>query len=147
MHPTASDVFAVLGDFAGWPTWNTQVTAMESQGVDAQGRGIWDLHMRTGVVRLVVDQQTTPSASQSGVLVTLTDNEDFVGSWTWHVQSASDGCDVQAVEDGAVRDPVMRIVAHRVMGYTATLESFVSDLAEHFGEEAELTKSVEFPDA
>ncbi|MEW5850888.1 MAG: SRPBCC family protein [Myxococcota bacterium] len=140
------DVFTVVADLEHWPQWATQVDRMVRQADDAEGRPVWDMHMRQGVMRLVVSESTPPEATRPGKLVTLLDDDDFSGSWTWTIAQSGSGSDVEATEDGVIHDPVMRATAHYVVGYTSSLESFVSDLADHFGEKASLHKSVSHPD-
>lgn len=57
-------------------------------------------------------------------------NLPFGGGWTWNVQPQNDGCLVTIIEDGEIYNPVFRFVSRFLIGYTRTIDDYLTRLAE-----------------
>ncbi len=57
-------------------------------------------------------------------------NLPFGGTWTWSLQLQSDGCLVTITEEGEIYNPLFRFVWRFVMGYTSTIDGYLSRLAQ-----------------
>ena len=57
-------------------------------------------------------------------------NLPFGGGWTWNVQPQNDGCLVTIIEDGEIYNPVFRFVSRFLIGYTRTIDDYLTRLAQ-----------------
>ncbi len=61
-------------------------------------------------------------------------NLPFGGTWTIDIAPAAEGSVVRITEDGEIYNPIFRFMARFFFGYTATIEGFLRDLGQRFGE-------------
>lgn len=56
----------------------------------------------------------------------------FGGTWTYEIAPGGSGSVLTITENGEVYNPIFRFVSRFIMGHTATIEKYLSDLAVHF---------------
>jgi hypothetical protein len=63
-------------------------------------------------------------------------NRDFPfgGSWTFEVIGTGDGTIVRITEDGEIYNPVFRFMSRFFLGYTRTLDDYLTALGRKLGE-------------
>ena len=83
-----------------------------------------DKHGQTITYEIVLSQYPTQLKR------TIADKSlPFGGSWTWQIQSTSEGSVVTITEEGEVRNPVFRFVSRFFIGLTRTLDNYLAMLA------------------
>ncbi len=129
--PTA--LFAVVRDFAALPSWRGDLKSVEL--VPARdGLVCYREVSRHGPITYVVREER---AAERLVLEIADDNLPYGGRWTFEFRVAPNGgAEMRITEHGFVKNVIFRFLAHFVFGYTATMESYLRDLAKKFGEPA-----------
>ena len=118
-----------LGDY---PRWWSNASSMERLP-DVEGREAWQMRQPgdPGFPMEILE------SDQPVRLVTriLDDGLPFGGTWTYVLVGDSGRVRVTITENGKIYSPVFRVVAKLFLGYHGTQESYLTALAEHFGEE------------
>ena len=123
-------VWDVLADQPSWPAWAPGVKAME-RGGERDGRPVWRMISRHGAMPWVVEIDEPPRRRVTRI---VDDGMAFGGAWTWTIEEDGDGARVTLTEDGFIRNPVFRTLAHFAFGYQGTIESFLRALARRLGD-------------
>ena len=124
-------VWAVIEDFGSYGEWWGFVDRMERE--TENGREIWmQYDSRNQAIPYEIVESTPPRR-----LVTRIVDEGlpFGGTWTYEISAAQSGSTVTITEDGAVYNPIFRIVARFIMGYHGTMDGYLTALGERFGED------------
>lgn len=125
-------LYAVL---AGPPDWRTGVKAF---GVlpEEGGRKRWwegDDHGHKVAYELVQD------APPRRMAVRLADpGLPFSGTWTFDIAPVEGGSELRVSEDGEIHSSIYRFLARFVVGYTASIETYLRDLGVKFGESVKI---------
>jgi uncharacterized protein YndB with AHSA1/START domain len=65
----------------------------------------------------------------------------FGGTWTYEISPASDGTSrLRITEDGEIYNPIFRVAARYVLGYSRTQEQYLQQLGAKFGENVTIEK-------
>jgi len=133
----AAELWAVITDFASWPSWNPQIKRIERLP-DRDGQAVWVLHDSNGKMPTRVIEATAPDDSHPGKMVTRIDDDTlpFGGTWTWEVVPSDGGSEVRITEDGVIHNVIFRFMARFVFGYEGTARAYLSALGQKFGENA-----------
>jgi hypothetical protein len=128
-----SDVYAVIRDFASMQSWRPDVRRVEILPPRA-GHPCFREASRNGTVTYLVLEDQAP-----GRIVTRIADESlpFGGTWTYEISREPGGCRVRITERGEIRNALFRFVARFILGYTATMESYLRDLGTRLGESVE----------
>ncbi len=121
---------ALYAVIAGPPDWRTGV---KSFGVlaDQDGRRRWweeDIHRQKVTFELV--EERFPSR----LAVRIADQGlPFGGTWSFDIEPlAGGGSELRIREDGEIHNVIFRFMARFFFGYTASIETYLSDLAAKF---------------
>jgi hypothetical protein len=60
----------------------------------------------------------------------------FGGTWTFDIAPAPGGAELRITEDGEVYNVLFRFMARFIFGYTASIETYLRDIAAKFGDTA-----------
>lgn len=133
-RPT-SEVWKVITDFDALPSWRPELKSV-ARLPDVAGLPAWIEHSQRVSLPLEVVELDRPRK-----LVTRIADDDgklpFGGTWTWYLRDVQDGCEVTLTENGFITNPVFRVIAHFVLGYSRTLETYLRNLGARFGETTE----------
>jgi alkylated DNA nucleotide flippase Atl1 len=124
-----TEAWAVLTDYAGWPSWAPGVRAME-RGPDEGGLPVWRMVSRHGVMPWVIESDDAPRRRVTRI---VDDGLPYGGTWTWTVEPDGNGARISVTEEGFIRNPVFRALARFVVGYDATQKAFLRALARRLG--------------
>jgi uncharacterized protein YndB with AHSA1/START domain len=130
-RPT-SEVWKVITDVDAIPAWRPDVQSIERRP-DVAGLPAWVEHSQRLALPLEVVERDAPRklvariAADDGKLA-------FGGTWTWYLREVPGGCELTVTENGFVANPLFRVLAHFVLGYSRALESYLRDLGAKFGE-------------
>ncbi|HEV2904214.1 MAG TPA: hypothetical protein VGW32_04155, partial [Pyrinomonadaceae bacterium] len=64
-------------------------------------------------------------------------NLGYSGKWTYVFSPEGAGTRVTITEDGVVSNVIFRFLSRYAFGHTATMDSYLTSLARHFGETAQ----------
>ena len=123
-------VWRVVRTFDEYDTWWPEVSSVERLP-DRDGQELWTLRQRTGELPMQVIEST---AAERLVTRIADDNLPFGGTWTYELREQDGGTLVTVTEDGEIYNPFFRVMSKLIFGYHRTQESYLSALAQKFGE-------------
>ncbi len=124
-------VWVVVQDFGRYGEWWEYVDRMEPSTHD--GRPIWNQYdSRNQVIPYEVVESDPPRRLVTRIVDA---GLPFGGTWTYEVARHQDGSTVTITEDGAIYNPVFRVVARFIMGYHGTMDGYLTALGRRFGED------------
>jgi uncharacterized protein YndB with AHSA1/START domain len=119
-------VFGALRDVERYPTWRTDVRAVEVLSRTPASR--WREHGSNGTITFEIQEAQPPRRLVSRIADT---SLAFGGSWTYVLSPHGSGTRLSITEHGEVYNPVFRFMSRFVFGHTATMEKFLADLGAH----------------
>lgn len=130
LHRTPQAVYTVVRDFDSAPKWRSDVKRIE---VDAQpGKPVYFREDgKNGTINYELVEDVPPQR-----MVTRIRDTDlgFSGQWTYSFAPENGGTRVTIREDGEVSNVIFRFMSRYIFGQTATIDSYLTSLAKHFGE-------------
>lgn len=130
-------VWAVVRNVEGYPSWWPYLKAARVE-TGEEGRTLYVVLDRQG--QEIPYEVMTSEPPRRLRLRIASEELPFGGTWTYEVESTEGGSVVTITEEGVVHNPLFRFMARFVFGHHATLESYLTALAEHFGEEPDLSR-------
>jgi uncharacterized protein YndB with AHSA1/START domain len=125
----ADVVWRAITDVGAFPSWRTGVTAIE-QLPGAPGHENWRETGKNGRITYEVVESEPPRR----LVTKIADRSlPFGGSWTYELSPVDGGTRLTITERGEVYNPVYRFVSRYVMGHTATIDRYLSDLGKKLG--------------
>jgi hypothetical protein len=126
------DVYAVARAFDSAPKWRSDVKHVE---VDVRAGG--PVHFREEAKHGTVNYELAEDVPGNRMVTRILDTDlGYSGQWTYTFEPESGGTRVTIREDGEVSNVIFRFMSHYVFGQTSTIDSYLTSLAKHFGEEA-----------
>ncbi len=122
-------VWAAVRDMASYPAWWSQLDSSERDPSASVETWI-QRGPRVGTLPIIVEVDEPPRR----LVTRMGEGLPFGGTWTYQVMPDGGGSVLTITEDGQVYNPVFRFVSRFVMGYHGTMDSYLRDLGEHFGE-------------
>jgi uncharacterized protein YndB with AHSA1/START domain len=126
-------VWDTLVDFEHHATWRPDVKQIEPRA-DVNGRRAWIEHNKFGTLPMFVEVSQPPSRMVTRI---IEDGMPFAGSWTYELVDTQGGTEVRITEDGIIYNPIFRFMARFLMGYHATMDGYLKNLARKFGGDRE----------
>jgi hypothetical protein len=132
LHRSPQEVYAVVRDFDSAPKWRADVKRID---VDAQqGKPVY---FREEGKNGTINYELVEDVSPQRMVTRIRDTDlGFSGQWTYLLAPEDGGTRVTIREDGEVSNVIFRFMSHYVFGQTATIDSYLTSLAKHFGENA-----------
>ena len=132
LNVSADRVWELVSDAPRWPTWNSNCKSLEVLP-DRDGLRVWKFGDGRHAMTFLVEEFTPPRR----MVTRISDqNLPFGGTWTYEIIPRDTGCEVRLTENGEIHPPPFRFIARFFIGYTATIDGFLSALAKHLGEPA-----------
>ncbi len=132
-NQTPEIVFDTITDFQGQASWRSGLSKVERLP-DRDGNAVWrETNRRTGPLTMMIMTSDPPHRMVSQIV----DNKSFGGTWTYEITSTAGGCELTITENGEIYNPIFRVFARFVFGYTATMENYLKQLGTKFGEAIE----------
>lgn len=130
LHQKPAEVFALISNFKDEPSWRSDVQQVEMLP-DQDGHARFREKSANGSLTMLVLEATPPLR-----MVTQIDGKNlpFGGRWIFEIVPDAAGCRLNITERGEIYNPVFRFVSRFVIGYTGTLNSYLSSVARKFGE-------------
>jgi hypothetical protein len=130
LHRQPAEVFALISDFKNQPSWRPDVQEVEMRP-ERDGHTRFAEKSKDGRIIFEVEESTPP---QRMVTRIIGKNLPFGGRWIFEISPAADGCRLNITERGEVYNPVFRFVSRFILGYTGTLDRYLTSVARKFGE-------------
>ena len=122
-------LFSTITDVEHFPTWRSDVKRVELVPNGSGPRQFREVG-GNGSILYEIDRREPDS-----LLVTRIADPSlpFGGTWTYQLSPGADGTALRITEDGEVRNPIFRFVSRFVLGHTATIDRYLTDLGRHLG--------------
>ena len=131
LHRSPQDVYAVVRDFESAPKWRADVKKMN---VDAPAGG--PVHFREEAKHGTVNYELVEDVPSTRMVTRILDTDlGYSGQWTYSFAPESGGTRVTIREDGEVSNVIFRFMSRFFFGQTSTIDSYLTSLAKHFGED------------
>ncbi len=132
-NQTPQTVWDAITDFQGQTSWRTGLTKVERLP-DRDGKAVWrETSKRTGPLTMMIMTSDPPHRMVNQIV----DNRSFGGTWTYEITPTDRGCELTITENGEIYNPIFRVFARFVFGYTATMETYLKQLGTKFDEAIE----------
>jgi hypothetical protein len=116
-------LWALISEVEKFPSWRSDVKTVERLP-DRDGRPVWVEEGSNGRITFTVERGDAPRL----LVVRIADPDlPFGGTWTYAVSAASSGSTLTITEDGAIYNPLFRVLSRFVFGYESTLASYLKD--------------------
>ena len=128
LHRSPQEVYAVVRDFSSAPKWRADVKQMEVET---------PVYFREVGKHGTVNYELVEDVPAQRMVTRIRDTDlGYSGQWTYSFTPESDGTRVTIREDGEVSNVLFRFMSRYFFGQTSTIDSYLTSLAKHFGEEA-----------
>ncbi len=128
---TPEAVWQTITDFQNEPRWLSEVVSVERLSA-SDGREVWRETYRSGDSLTMETVETVPPRR---LVRRITDEGGpFSGRWEFEITPLPDGSRLNITEHGTIPNPLFRFVARFIIGHTAAMERYLTDLAAKFGE-------------
>ena len=125
------DVYAVVRNFESAAKWRSDVKQIE---VDARAGG--PVYFREVGKNGTVNYELVEDVPAEKMVTRIRDTDlGYSGQWTYMFAPENGGTRVTIREDGEVSNVIFRFMSHYVFGQTSTIDSYLTSLAKHFGED------------
>lgn len=130
--PVSPDaVWQTITDVERYATWRKGVSRVERLP-DRAGKMTWVEHARGDRVTFTVDRAEPPRL----FVVRIADPDlPFGGAWTYEISPEAGGSRLKITERGEIYNPIFRFMARFVLGYEATMASYLSALEQKLARE------------
>ncbi len=128
INTAAGPLYTLLTDVERYPQWRSSVERTERLP-DSAGKTRFREVGSNGTILYEVE-----SAEPNRRIVTRIADRSlpFGGSWTYELIPRGDSTTLRITENGEVYNPLFRFVSRFVMGHTRTIDTYLSDVAQHF---------------
>ena len=131
LHRAPRDVYAVVRDFASAPKWRSDVKQIEVETPSGA-----PVHFREVAKHGAVNYELVEDVPGERMVTRILDTDlGYGGQWTYTFVPENGGTRVTIREDGEVSNVIFRFMSRYVFGQTATIDSYLTSLARHFGED------------
>jgi hypothetical protein len=132
LHRSPQDVYTVVRDFGSVPKWRADVKQID---VEPQPGGT--IYLREVGKNGTVNYELMEDVPAERIVTRIRDTDlGYAGQWTYLFAAENDGTRVTIREDGEVSNVIFRFMSRYVFGQTATIDTYLTSLANHFGETA-----------
>jgi len=128
LHRSPQEVYAVVRDFGSAPKWRADVKRIEVET---------PVYFREEGKHGAVNYELVEDVPAEKMVTRIRDTDlGYSGQWTYSFTPENGSTRVTIREDGEVSNVLFRFMSRYVFGQTSTIDSYLTSLAKHFGEEA-----------
>lgn len=121
-------VWRTITDVDAFPSWRSDVKSVERVGSAVPLT--WIEQGSSGRITFAIEASDPPRR----LVTRIADpNLPFGGNWTYELAPAGAGTRLTITENGEIYNPVFRAVARFVLGYEATMASYLDALGKKVG--------------
>ncbi|MEK6333799.1 MAG: SRPBCC family protein [Acidobacteriota bacterium] len=133
LQKTRAEVYGVVRDFSSAPSWRTDLKQVELMP-QSNGR----LHFREDGKNGTVNYELVEDLPEQRLVTRILDTDlGYSGNWTYEFAAEGAGTRVKITENGEVSNVIFRFLSKYAFGHTATIDTYLTSLAKHFGENAQ----------
>jgi uncharacterized protein YndB with AHSA1/START domain len=126
-----AEVFAAIQDFARAAEWRGDVKRVSVLG-EVDGK----LRFREEGAHGSLTLEVVERVPDTRLVTRIADAElPFGGTWTYELEPANGGTEIEITERGFVKPALFRALAKYVFGHHRTLEQYLRALRKRFGED------------
>jgi hypothetical protein len=127
LHRSPQEVYSVVRDFGSAPKWRADVKRIEVET---------PVYFREEGKHGTVNYELVGDVPAQRMVTRIRDTDlGYSGQWTYSFTPENGGTRVTIREDGEVSNVLFRFMSRFVFGQTSTIDSYLTSLAKHFGEE------------
>jgi uncharacterized protein YndB with AHSA1/START domain len=124
-------IWQAITDYKNFPSWRSGLVRVDT----LPSKNNFDAWRESYTHDMTIPMQVDAADAPKHLVTRIADpNLPFGGTWTTEIASDGNGCIVRITEDGEVSNPFFRFVSRFIMGYTATIDTYLRDLGKKFGE-------------
>jgi hypothetical protein len=128
LHRTPQEVYSVVRDFNSAPKWRADVKRIEVES---------PVYFREEGKNGTINYELVEDVPAQRMVTRIRDTDlGYSGQWTYSFTPENGGTRVTIREDGEVSNVLFRFMSRYIFGQTSTMDSYLTSLAKHFGEEA-----------
>ena len=128
LHRSPQEVYAVVRDFSSAPKWRADVKRMEVET---------PVYFREVGKHGTVNYELVEDVPAQRMVTRIRDTDlGYAGQWTYSFTPESSGTRVTIREDGEISNVLFRFMSRYIFGQTSTIDSYLTSLVKHFGEES-----------
>ena len=132
LRKSPQDVYAVIRDFASMSKWRADV-----KQVDVETSPGGPVYFREVAGHGTVNYELIEDVPAQRMVTKIRDTDlGYGGQWTYTLAAENGGTRVTIREDGEVSNVLFRFMSRYVFGQTSTIDSYLTSLATHFGEQS-----------
>jgi hypothetical protein len=132
LHKTQLQVYTVVRDVGSMPAWRADIKRVDLE-TQSDGR----LHFREDGKQGSVNYELVEDIPGQRMITRIVDKDlGYSGKWTYVLASEDGATRLTITENGEVSNVLFRFMSRYVFGHTATLDSYLTSLANHLGESA-----------
>ncbi|HZI62899.1 MAG TPA: SRPBCC family protein [Pyrinomonadaceae bacterium] len=125
------DVYVIIRDFASMSKWRSDVKQVD---VEAPPGG--PVYFREDSKHGTVNYELIEDIPNQRMVTKIRDTDlGYGGQWIYTLAEENGGTRVTIREDGEVSNVLFRFMSRYVFGHTSTIDSYLTSLAKHFGEQ------------
>lgn len=133
LHQSPQDVYSVVRDFASATRWRSDLKRID---VDARQDG--PVYFREEAKHGTINYELVEDIPAQRMVTRIRDTDlGYSGQWTYLFVPENGGTRVTIREDGEVSNVIFRFMSHYVFGQTSTIDSYLTSLGKHFGEQVQ----------
>jgi hypothetical protein len=131
LRKSPPDIYAVIRDFASMSKWRSDV-----KQVDVETSPGGPVYFREDSKHGVVNYELIEDVPNQRIVTRIRDTDlGYGGQWTYTLAPENGGTRVTIREDGEVSNVLFRFMSRYIFGQTSTMDSYLTSLANHFGEQ------------
>ena len=130
LRQTPEAVYALI---AGPSTWRKDVKKYEP--VQDSGGRTWT---EVDEYDNAVTYERVEAAPPRRLVTRIASKLPYGGTWTYELTPTTTGTDLRITENGEVYNPMFRFMGRFIFGNAATIEKYLNQTAQHFGETAKI---------
>lgn len=129
-----AEVYRVIRDVVNAPQWRADVKSVVLEP-QPDGR----LHFREVGKQGTVNYELAEDVPGQRMVTRILDTDlGYSGKWTYVLTAEGNGTRITITEDGEVSNVIFRFMSRYVFGQTATIETYLTALAQHLAKPAEV---------
>jgi len=132
LQKSPQDVYAAIRDFGSHPKWRDDVKQIDVE--TSQGGPVY---FREVAKHGTVNYELTEDIPAERMVTRIRDTDlGYSGQWTYQLTPENGGTRLTITEDGEVSNVLFRFMSRYIFGQASTIETYLTSLAKHFGEQA-----------
>ncbi len=126
-------IWEAITNVEAMPAWRKDLKSIKRLP-EENGRAGWVETMSMGEIPLRVEESEAPRR----LVTRIADPKlPFGGTWTFEIAAAEGGSTLRITETGEVYPAIFRFMSRFIFGHAATMETYLKNLGEKFGEKVE----------